>query len=423
MFSSSVIRKLSRSEEMFAETHSFVGVGAHARGPIDVDALSAAFDALLEAHPALGGHLERGSDGRHQIVVDDLVHPGVEVVELDDSAAGGPPVHLDQSEALIQLRLTIQHGQVQPTLYVHHSLADGHHEFSLIEELFSYYTDLVCTGTIGTVAVQPTPDPLETVLAERGIRKQQRSGLERFMPAMFGYELPPSRRTASDVKPAAPVRVPMAGCQLSERETQDLITFSRAHRIGLNGLLSAVVLMAEWQLRGRTNIPVPYIYPVDLRYVLSPPVSATACTNPVGVATYLAEIDHNTTVVSLARDIVEAFRADLSDGVIQQSLLHFSPQYVGNPPGLPDVVMLTDNGLVPQLPMPPGVELTAAHGELFFAVNAGIDMYWSKVFAEQLVIEYHTHAAAPEQSIAAIHSLLRSVAERAPAGQLTGPKA
>ena len=180
----------------------------------------------------------------------------------------------------------------------------------------------------------------------------------------------------------------------------------------MNGLLSAVVLMAEWQLRGTPNIPVPYIYPVDLRYLLSPPVSATACTNPVGVATYLAEIDHNTDVVELARDIAETFRADLSDGVIQQSLLHFSPQYVGNPPGLPDVVMFTDNGLVPTMRTPPDVELTASHGELYFAVNAGIEMYTSKIFAGQLMIEYHSHGPAPERSIAAIHSLLCTIAEQ-----------
>jgi hypothetical protein len=109
--------------------------------------------------------------------------------------------------------------------------------------------------------------------------------------------------------------------------------------------------------------------------------------------------------------------------VIQQSLLHLSPQYVGNPPGLPDVVMLTDNGLVPPIPAPPDMELTAAHGELFFAVKAGIDMYVSKVLTGQLMVEYHTHAPAPEKSIAAIHSLLRTVAEQAAADQLTGPKA
>ena len=131
-------------------------------------------------------------------------------------------------------------------------------------------------------------------------------------------------------------------------------------------------------------------------------MSATACTNPVGVATYLAEIDHNTEVVGLARDIAETFRKDLSDGVIQQSLLHFSPQYVGNPPGLPDVVMFTDNGVVPPMRTPPDMELTASHGELFFAVNAGIDMYTSKIFAGQLMIEYHSHGPTPERSVAAI---------------------
>ena len=112
--------------------------------------------------------------------------------------------------------------------------------------------------------------------------------------------------------------------------------------------------MAEWQLRGTPNIPVPLIYTVDLRYFLTPPVSATGCTNPVGLATYLAEIDRKTGVVDLARDIAETFQADLSDGVIQQSRLHFSPQYVGNAPGLPDVVLLSDNGLVPPVRTPPG---------------------------------------------------------------------
>jgi hypothetical protein len=412
MFSSSVIRNLSRSEEIFAETECFVGLGAHLNGPIDADALSDAFDALLEAHPVLGGHLERDPDGRHQIAVDDLVHPGIEVVEITDPTAETPPVHLDQSESLIHLRLTRCGADAQPTLYVHHGLADGHHEFRLVEEMFSYYTDLVCNGSIGPVTVQAAPEPLEVVLAQRGIQKLQRSGLERFMPAVFAYDLPPSRRAASDVKPASPLRVPMVGCQLSDRETRDLIAFGRAHRIGLNGLLSAVLLLAEWRIRGRTNIPVPYVYPVDLRYILSPPLSATACTNPLGVATYLAEIDHNTDVVSLARDIVDTFRADVAGGVVQQSLLHYSPQYVGNLPGLPDIVMLTDGGMVPPVRTPPGLELTATHDELFFAVDAGIDMYLSNVFAGKLVVEYHTHAPAPEKLIKEIHSLLCSIAEQ-----------
>jgi hypothetical protein len=416
MFASSSIRKLARSEEMFAETHNFVGLGAHLRGPVNVDALSTAFDTLLQVHPVLGGHLERGQDGRWEIVLDDLMHPGIIVVEAGPDAQV-PPVRFDQTQTLVHLRLVVRGGEVQPTLYVHHCLADGHHQFSLIEELFSYYTDLVAGTTLRPAAAQPAPEPLEAVLANRGIVKQQRSGLERFMPAMFAYDLPPSRRAPSDVKPPVPVRVPMAWCRLSENRTRHVVEFCRSNKVSLNGVLSAVILIAEWKLRGSHNIPVPYIYPVDLRYVLSPPVTATACTNPVGVATYLAEIDSSTTVLELARAIAEAFRTDVADGVVQQSLLHFSPQYVGNPPGLPDFVMMTDNGMVPPMRTPADLELTAVHGELFFQVGAGIEMYTSKIFAGQLMVEYHTHGTDPERSIAAIQTLLEELeAQHTPAG-------
>lgn len=393
-----------------AETHNFVGLSAHLTGPIDIDVLSDAYDALLEAHPILTAHLERLPDGRRQFVTDDLQPPGLEVIELDDPAAKAPPPHFDQNESLVQFRVTVREGQAEPTLYVHHALADGHHMYALIEELLSFYTDLVCNGRIGAVTVEPAPESIEAVLADRGIEKRKRSGIERFMPAMFAYDLPPTRRAATDVKPESPVLVPMASCRLTERETDQVVEFGRSHDLSLHTVLSAAVLMAEWQLRGKLNIPVPYIYTVDLRYFLSPPVSATGCTNPIGLATFLAEIDHKTAVVDLARDIAETFQADLSEGVIQQSRLHFSPQYVGNPPGLPDVVVLSNNGLVPPVRTPPGIEVTATHGELYFAVSAGIDIYFTQIFAGQLNIEYHSHGPAPEKSVEAIRALLSDIA-------------
>ena len=75
--------------------------------------------------------------------------------------------------------------------------------------------------------------------------------------------------------------------------------------------------------------------------------------------------------------------------MIQQSFLHFSPQYVGNPPGLPDVVMFTDNGIVPPMRTPPEMKFTASHGEFYFAVGAGIEIYTSKIFDGQ------THRSVP----------------------------
>ena len=109
------------------------------------------------------------------------------------------------------------------------------------------------------------------------------------MPAMFAYDLPSSRRASAEAKPALPLHVPVARCRLTEEHTRALIAFCRSHRIRYNAVLSAAILLAEWRLRDTPNIPV-LIYPVDLRYILSPPLSATAYTNPLGVATYLAEM-------------------------------------------------------------------------------------------------------------------------------------
>jgi hypothetical protein len=185
-------------------------------------------------------------------------------------------------------------------------MADAHHQFALLEELFGY-TDLVTDGTIGPVKAEPTPLSLEAVFEQRSVVMQKQSGLERMFPAVFVYELPPSRRNQDGDTPL-PVRVPGAELRFSRQETKDLLDLCGARRVSLNALLVAAILLAEWRLRGTPHIPIPYVYPVDLRYFLTPPVGATESTNPLGMATYLAEIDANTDVVGLAR-----YRQDVPD--------------------------------------------------------------------------------------------------------------
>jgi hypothetical protein len=409
VFPTSVVRKLTPSEEMFADMQNFMGLVTHLVGPIDADAMCDAFDALLQAHPMLSAHLERGPDGRHHFVVDDLLHSGIWMVDADHGApTAGANLRLDQSISLINLKLTLMDGRAELCLYIHHSLADAHHQFALAQQLFSFYTDAVGEGSIGAVAVDPSPQSLEAVLAERGIYKQRRSGFERFMPALFAYDLPSSRRAGTGDNPATPLPVPVARCWLTERETLDLLAFCRENRVSISTVVSAAILLAEWQIRDTPNVPIPYVYPVDLRYLLSPPVSAMGSTNPLGLATYLAEIDADTDVVELAGDIAQTFRTDLSDGVIQQSLLHFSPQYVGNPPGLPDIVMSTDGGPTPSLRTPENLVIEGAHGEMWLAASAGVDTYCTGMFLERLWIEHYSHAPTPEKTIEIVHSLLCS---------------
>ena len=104
MFGSSPIRYLSPSEEFFAQAENFIGITLTLRGPVDVGAMSEAFETLLQVHPAYAGHLERGADDRHQIMVDDYEHPGIWLEKIGDTSAERLP---DQSEALVNLRLRL----------------------------------------------------------------------------------------------------------------------------------------------------------------------------------------------------------------------------------------------------------------------------------------------------------------------------
>lgn len=406
MFGSTQIRYLSPSEEFYARAENFIGLTLTLRGPVDVAAMTEAFDTLLRVHPAHAGHLERGADGRHQIMVDDYEHEGIWLEKFGDTPGARLP---DQSQALLNVKIGLGDTRSTVTLYTHHALGDGHHQFALLEQLFGWYTNIATGTALGPVKPEPIPESLEAVLSSRGIGKLQRFGLERFLPAIFAYDLPPSKRNAGRVGPQS-VRVPSAACRLSRQETQHLVGICAAQRISVNSLVAAAILMAEWTIRETPHLPIPYIYPVDLRFFLTPPVGATEATNPVGMAMFLAEIRSNTDLLDLARNIVEVFRADLADGVIQQSFLHFSAEYQGNPPGLPDVVMATDVGDLPPLPTPPGLVVEQYELEVLFAsTSAGVDMYSTGMYDGQLLVSYHSHGPQLERYVAEIHKLLAAV--------------
>jgi len=409
VFGSTPIRYLSVSEEFYAKAENFIGFTVTLRGPVDVAAMSEAFDTLMRVHPGHAGHLELGAEGRHQIMVDDYEHPGIWLEKFDDPPTGRLP---NQSEALVNLRLRIGEQRSEVTLFTHHALADASHQFALLEQLFGWYTDIITGVAIGPVNPEPVPEPLETVLSERGIAKLQRFGLERFLPAMFAYDLPPSRRNAGRQGPQS-VRVPSAVRRLTGQESRALVDICTDQRISLNSLVAAAILLAEWTIRETPHLPVPYIYPVDLRFFLTPPVGPTQATNPLGMAMYLAEITAKTDAIDLARDIVEAFRADLAEGVIAQSFLHFGEQYEGNPPGLPDVVMTTDSGEMPAVRTPPGVTVEQYDVEVLFASTAaGIDMYSVGTYDGQLVVTYHSHGPERDRYVGAIHQILTGIGTR-----------
>jgi len=409
-FPASVIRKLAPSEEWYAQSVTYGATTLYLSGPFDVDAMTIAFDALLESHPMLSGHLEPAGDGGHQIVTDDLMHPGIWLVpEGGEIMPGAGGFELDPGVSLINLMVRPGDGRAEVALFVHHSIADGNHAAGLLFELFTRYTEAVRSGDPGPIVAQPAPEPLETVLTQRGLGKRPRSGLERFMPAMFAHQLPPPRVPAQLDDPTRPAQAPTGRGRLSQAETTAVMEFGRAHRLFLNPLVSAAILLAEWQIRDTPGIPIPYVYVVDLRMLLDPPVPLTSATNPLGMATYLAAITRDTTLVGLARDIAENFQSDLADGVVQQSMLHFKPQYDQGPRGLPDVVSSTNFGRTPVLPTPPDLRVDDWRSDIYRA-STTIDMYTVGIFGDQLAIEHHTYAPEAQRSVDVVLSILATAA-------------
>ncbi|WP_310785352.1 phthiocerol/phthiodiolone dimycocerosyl transferase [Mycobacterium sp. Z3061] len=403
MFSGSVIRKLSRSEEVFAQYEVFTAVTVELRGRVDADALSEAFDALVDAHPILASHLEQSPDGGWNLVADDMLHSGIVVQESADDVRD---ITLDQTQTLLNLRLTLHHNASELTIFLHHSIADGHHGAGLFDELFSRYTDVVTTGDPGPVNPQPAPQPLEVVLEQRGVKKLGMTGVERFLPVMFAYDLPPSVKPTLVATPGLPQPVPVTRVRLSEQETADLVEFAHENRVSVNTVVAAAILMTEWRLRETPHVPIPYVYPVDLRYFLSPPVAPTEATNLVGVATYLAEIGPDTDIVDLATDIGATFRSDIADGVVQQSGLNFGVAFEGTPAGLPPLVFCTDVSALPDVRMPAGIELEGFRGQFYCSITVPLDFYGCGMSGDHLVIENHGHSPQRKDSLDAIREML-----------------
>ena len=225
MFPTSVIRKLARSEEMFAQSQTFFGTTIQLNGPVDIDAMSVAFDTLLQAHPVLAGHLERGPDGAAS---NRCRRPRSTLVfgwsRARTRARGHRRMRLDQSVSLANLRLKLVDGGAELTL-LHPSQPDGRPtQFGASLRSCSPGTRTRCAPAASIrSSPQPAPEPLEVVLEQRGIRKQSRSGFERFMPAMFAYELPPSTRDTAGGNPDLP-HTGSGGrrCRLTEPETAGL---------------------------------------------------------------------------------------------------------------------------------------------------------------------------------------------------------
>ncbi|MFD6400282.1 acyltransferase [Nocardia sp. NPDC060249] len=359
-----VVRVLDPSEQRFVRHATFTGRSVTVLGELDAAGLGAAFAALQRQFPILVCRIVEDADENGI-----LLRPGhIEAVGAwvsfgDPDEVRVPAESMDPGAQLAYLDVVLaEEDRARVTLFVHHSVADAGHCVELFTRLWGYYTDYVETGKIGdtaTVVAEPEtaagtyPASLELLLAQRGIRRGQRSGLEAVArplvvaDAVSGIERP----EAAPATLARPERI-----QLDTVATARVLEMARAHAVSVNGLVTAAVLRAYSDLSGADRVAC--VYPVDLRRRLDPAVAAEAGTNLSGLAAFATDAADTADLVVLARRIGTSLHNDLADGVIEQSVLHF-PDFFG-----PDRIhstaghiALTNTGTVPTFRAPGGLIL------------------------------------------------------------------
>ncbi|MBF6164608.1 acyltransferase [Streptomyces gardneri] len=348
-----VIRRLAPSEEMFAAGEVFIGYSARVCGRLDLRALTAAFEAVSRAHPILRARIESSEQGGHVFAVTDAT-PEIFVADADpEFALTG--AKFDQRGGVCGLCVVRDGDTASVTLMIHHSVADAYHAFVIVTELWTGYRDAVGGGT-PELPVHAFPDPVEHLLAARGIEKM----------ALPGSVPPGEAPAAASVPQPRDDDYPIlrtTRCRLSQEETAALVALGHRENVTVHGLVSAALLRTEASIRELPLTGLLYLYSVDLRGRVSPEIDATEGTNVLGFANYLSP-ESEVTLVESARGISEALHAGLAAGIVQRTPLSIPDMAAAPRPALPGVVIATNWGTIPPLPEHDGLRVDDFHSTM-----------------------------------------------------------
>ncbi|MEU1959382.1 acyltransferase [Nocardia sp. NPDC019304] len=383
------IRVLAPSEQRFVRHGTYTGRSVSVRGALDVATLREAFATLRRGYPVIGCRIVEDVAGQgYLFAADETALVPVAVREGDPAVIGVPA--MDPAVQLAYLDVIGSGGgEWRVTLFVHHSVADAGHCVELLSRLWDFYTGHV-EGQSSHVAPQGIPQSLEWYVAARGITATARSGFEDVT-----VPLPPEAREApsDDAKPAPSTLARPVRVRLNRAATARIAELGRKSGTTVNGLLTAALLRAYARETAGGATTLGCLYPVDLRNRLDPPVAASAGTNMAGQASFADEVDPAASPVELAQRISARLTRDLSEGVVQQSVLHF-PDYYGakRVHSLAGHIAVTNTGVVPAFRTPAGLELTdyeivyvSAHPRPSAGASAAVT-YLAYTFAQELTV-------------------------------------
>lgn len=344
-------RQLSPSELSAALFSVTIIITVNVVGSIDIDVLDAAWSTLRSEHPVLGGWLEKDDSQltASEFSISLLVPVNPPKSNINYQAFGQEPVVVapSQRQGLAWVDVVEREGSFVVSLEVSHAIADGRLATYWFARLWSHYTDLK-RGDAPTVEASSMPESVETLLAERGIKKSEKFATR--ISAAYPVDLPPT-----DFRIWSRERV-----RLTEDVTERLRTKARQAGSTIHGIVVGAIALLERRrmpLTGRGVVDLVVNSPVDIRNRLVPPVTVRDGTSIVGIAEALLRVKPNSDPVILGIKLIEQLTEDLESGRVRESLLHMPDPPDQAARRVPQI-LTTNFGVIPDMRTPEGVFIT-----------------------------------------------------------------
>ncbi|MGW3315058.1 phthiocerol/phthiodiolone dimycocerosyl transferase family protein [Streptomyces fungicidicus] len=355
-------RALCPVETLYVSQRSRAVLSCTLRGPVDVAALSAAFDATTEANPPLRSRIEQDGSGHLLRVLDADELPRLVTRTGDEAEAYAAELNrpLPLGGPLSRAVLVSAPGGDRHlfVLVIDHTITDGHSSIALHNALWDRYRQLVEGGTGESADPEGPrwPEPVSRLLPavdDADTTKYLDGRLEevrRHPVELVPYDAAPGK--GADAGGHIEVRRTTLDADLTSR----LRRTARASGVSVHALISATLLVtARRRLPGDDGArTLGCLSPVDLRSRLSPPLPASA---PVpAVTTHLQSLQ--VSAGSEPLEVARAVHARLSDFLSRGDHVHemrITPEIRRNPALQLATVIATNMGVVPGPRLPGGL--------------------------------------------------------------------
>lgn len=315
------------------------------RGAVAGEAIDGAFAALCAAHPVLRARVV-GAGPDTRLVVGPDHRPEVVTLALDD---GDPLARIaalpwDSSRSVAELVHLRGDGHGFLSLRTDHAISDGTAWLGFFRELLRILHDTARGDGTAPPAGNTLPRPPAEVFHHRiGVipydRRLFHSGDGTLMPDGSG-------------------EVISGYIRLTEEETNWLRTAARRYGTTVHGLVCGAVLLAQY---GFTEVTAPArmfcVSPVDFRGRVDPAVGDLDTTN--FMLSYVAEVPvtPRTSPVTIGRSV----KKQMDGALAAMSGVRAAEPLAGSLPGNLSYALVSNLGVIPDLPAPGGLAITDLH--------------------------------------------------------------